>query len=260
YIQSISREVCKVLGIRFCKADGPASFNNDIRSFLERKHPDFFCYNNANYDYVRQIDNYKGFHVVRDPRDMIVSAYFSHKYSHPVENSPKLAMQKKELNEVSEQEGLFLVMEYMADVFRDMMSWDRTDPNVKEVRMEEFVNDAYTVFVAVFHFLGLADETVSRTVDEWKYLISNSLRKITGRGFVLSTIPLGALLAIIWRNRFSRKAADRKPGEEDTHSHYRKGIAGDWKNYFNDKHKIYFMKRYNDLLLKYGYEKDTEWH
>jgi len=259
YIQSILREVCTGLGMRFCKAHGPSSFNHDITRFLTRKDPDFFFYNNADYDVVKNIPGYKGFHVVRDPRDMVVSAYFSHKFSHPVDSSPELARQRKVLNEVPESEGLLLVMEYMAGVFRDMMSWDRTDKDVKEYRMEDLVVDAYAGFVEIFRFMGLVEENVSRTSDEWSYIFSYTLRKIFGRGLKLATIPMGALLAIVWRNRFSRKASDRKQGEEDIRSHYRKGAAGDWKDRFNDEHKGLFKEKYNDLLLKYEYEENGEW-
>jgi hypothetical protein len=33
---------------------------------------------------LEQRGEYRGFHVIRDPRDVVVSAYFSHLYSHPI--------------------------------------------------------------------------------------------------------------------------------------------------------------------------------
>lgn len=39
----------------------------------------------------------------------------------------------------------------------------------------------------------------------------------------------------------------------------RKGIAGDWKNYFQEKHKAIFKNNAGDLLIKLGYETDMEW-
>ena len=50
----------------------------------------------------------------------------------------------------------------------------------------------------------------------------------------------------------------RKIGEEDVSSHKRKGIVGDWKNYFNQE-----MARLVDteqpLIYQLGYEKDKTW-
>ena len=39
----------------------------------------------------------------------------------------------------------------------------------------------------------------------------------------------------------------------------RKGIAGDWKNHFNDKHKAIFKRNAGELLVKLGYEVNLEW-
>ena len=51
----------------------------------------------------------------------------------------------------------------------------------------------------------------------------------------------------------------RKRGEMDKKSFYRKGVAGDWKNFFSYKDKEIFKKIAGDLLIKLGYEKDYKW-
>ena len=65
--------------------------------------------------------------------------------------------------------------------------------------------------------------------------------------------------AIVDRHRFSRKAGGRERGVEDAHNHYRKGVAGDWRNHFEPVHVEYFKRNYNDLLLRLGYETDPHW-
>jgi len=72
-------------------------------------------------------------------------------------------------------------------------------------------------------------------------------------------IPIDSLLEYIFQNRFSKQASGRKQGEEDPRSHYRKGVAGDWINYFNQEHRRYFRENYTDLLIKLGYEKGSDW-
>jgi len=39
----------------------------------------------------------------------------------------------------------------------------------------------------------------------------------------------------------------------------RKGIAGDWKNHFNEKQKAIFKLHAGELLIKLGYETDMNW-
>jgi hypothetical protein len=39
----------------------------------------------------------------------------------------------------------------------------------------------------------------------------------------------------------------------------RKGIAGDWKNHFDENHKAIFKRNAGEWLIKLGYEADLEW-
>lgn len=51
----------------------------------------------------------------------------------------------------------------------------------------------------------------------------------------------------------------RRRGEERTTTFYRKGVAGDWRNYFTDEDKRTFRETAGDLLVHLGYEKDGNW-
>ena len=39
----------------------------------------------------------------------------------------------------------------------------------------------------------------------------------------------------------------------------RKGIVGDWKNYFSPQTKAWFKEEAGEQLIKYGYEKTPDW-
>ena len=52
---------------------------------------------------------------------------------------------------------------------------------------------------------------------------------------------------------------NRKKGEESKTSFLRKGISGDWINYFGEKEKEIFKKYTKDLLVELGYEKNKNW-
>jgi len=41
--------------------------------------------------------------------------------------------------------------------------------------------------------------------------------------------------------------------------HLRKGIVGDWRNFFSDKHKEIFKEIAGETLIKLGYEKNLDW-
>lgn len=56
-----------------------------------------------------------------------------------------------------------------------------------------------------------------------------------------------------------KNQTNRTPGEEDKKSFLRKGISGDWKNYFNQESVRLFDNYYGDMLIKLGYEKDRNW-
>ena len=56
-----------------------------------------------------------------------------------------------------------------------------------------------------------------------------------------------------------RRQSGRKQGEENTKSFLRKGIAGDWKNKFTKESAGIFDYYAGDMLIELGYEKDRGW-
>ena len=53
--------------------------------------------------------------------------------------------------------------------------------------------------------------------------------------------------------------AGRERGQEDRKRFYRKGIAGDWKNHFEEDDKRVFKEIAGDMLVRLGYEKGMSW-
>ena len=58
---------------------------------------------------------------------------------------------------------------------------------------------------------------------------------------------------------FETKTQGRERGQEDPTSFFRKGIAGDWKNYFTERNKEVYKEEAGDLLIRLGYERDNNW-
>ena len=58
---------------------------------------------------------------------------------------------------------------------------------------------------------------------------------------------------------FEKLSKGRERGQEDVTSFYRKGIAGDWKNYFTERDKEIYKEEAGELLIRLGYERDLDW-
>jgi hypothetical protein len=67
------------------------------------------------------------------------------------------------------------------------------------------------------------------------------------------------LKKIISEFSFSKFSNGRKQGEEDKASHFRKGIIGDYKNYYTELHKALCKKAIGQDLITLGYERDLQW-
>src|ERR687889_161536 len=58
---------------------------------------------------------------------------------------------------------------------------------------------------------------------------------------------------------FEKLSRGRERGQEDPSSFYRKGIAGDWKNYFTEEDRRVFKEEAGELLIRLGYEEGLDW-
>jgi len=67
------------------------------------------------------------------------------------------------------------------------------------------------------------------------------------------------LNSVLEQFSFSKFSNGRKKGEEDKSSHFRKGIVGDYKNYYTELHKAIAKKVIGQDLVSLGYEKDLTW-
>ena len=232
---------------------------------------DVLIYTNADIYEARQLPSSRGFHVVRDPRDVLVSAYFSHKHSHPSEKWPELEPHRKLLQTLSLEEGLAAEMVFSRDVFKAMDAWDYTQPHVLEIHMEDLTANPDTGFRQIAQFLGWLDPKASYSTGYHALLRMNRLHyrghaRVPGRWPLLPiprrrlpTLPIDTLQHILDAHRFDRLTGGRAKGEENVHSHYRKGTPGDWRNHFTPALAARFKEEWGTLLVHLGYESDLSW-
>ena len=83
---------------------------------------------------------------------------------------------------------------------------------------------------------------------------------VTQRLLAFLELPADVALVKELLHRASfRATTGREPGQEDRSSFNRKGIQGDWHNYFTDDDKKIFKELTGDMLIRLGYEKDNDW-
>lgn len=268
WIVNVVKEAGYLLGLKLSKGlHRPQLFNFDLPSYVKKHDIDFLCYINADHTFVRKLVDFRGFHVVRDPRDIVISSYFSHLHSHPTDGWPELIEHRKQLQSVSKEEGIFLEMGFRSWEFEHLRAWNYTLPNVLEIKMEELSNKPAGEYLRIFRFLGLVAD--GQDQDELSPLLDAFVMNLNKLHFLShGVIPLrlerrglsvAQLRRSVERYSFSNLAGGRRKGEADVKSHYRKGQAGDWRNHFTDEHVQRFKERYHGLLLKMGYESDLDW-
>lgn len=169
--------------------------------------------------------NYKTLYIQRDPRDILISWYYSTLYSH---SKTELIMQYREkLQKMTKAEGLVYTLDILnRTAYEQMRSWIHcTDQNVMFLSYEDLVSDSVQSYKRIFeHF-------------KWD-------------------VPARETEAVVDKYSFKKQSGGRNFGEEDIKSHQRKGIPGDWKNHFDESLISRFNSMYKDLLMHYGYEQE----
>jgi len=264
WVHSVLDYVCADAGWRLSYLTGPKDFGNDLAAHVERERVDLISYVNADLEDTLSLPPHRGFHLVRDPRDVIVSGYFSHRGTHPTHAWPELLPHREKLQQFSKEDGLLLEVGFSGQFLRKMKSWDYDQPHVLELQQEQFTLDPYRAFLDIFQHLGVLDESHYNKVRWPKYLLQATLNILHRRAsviprFPMSSVPGERLLGIVYDQRFEKFTRGRKRGEEDTKSHYRKGEGGDWVNHFTEEHVAAFKEHYGDLAERLGYEDDADW-
>jgi hypothetical protein len=270
WIRQILRCVCAELNWSFVHVLEDIHVRGmKIPEYISTNKVDMLSYQDPDMEIVRTLGDFVGFHVIRDPRDIVVSAYFSHVHSHPTDNWPELIAHRAQLQKLSKDDGLLWELERIKRVFEQLYEWDYAQENVLELKMEDVIADPYDQMVRALLFIDAAVEYapfktkllagVARRIREGRLGYLYWIPSLIVPNYWLPKLPVEVLLRYIYEHRFSEMAKGRARGTEDPSSHYRKGVAGDWLSHFKPQHKEYFKKNYNDVLLKLGYESTLDW-
>lgn len=275
YVIRILRQLCGVLGLRWHEAYLPQElpygyhlrepYRTRLRQLLDsvaRFDFDFIAHGNADQALLSLLGSreFRGFHVIRDPRDIVVSGYFSHLNSHPAEpdHNPWLVDHRAALVGLEQEAGLLCEIEFCEPYFARMSDWDYQNPAIYETRFEVITQSPESEFRRVLDFLGIPVNEKGLGAS-MAFLGRRAVRKLGGRSQRIPWIPGRVLDDVIGAKSFRSSAGGRATGTENVKSHYRKGISGDWKNYFTPPVKEAFKDRYGSLLVDLGYADDLDW-
>lgn len=176
--------------------------------------------------------------VWRDGRDMMVSWYHHCLFKYKAGNSSLVnkvtrALSIEDPNNVIKNLPRFLEYSFSGKLY-PRYSWP--------VFVRQWYGRPDTVYV---RYEDLRLNTVAE--------LQRVVKELSGK-----TISTAHASEIVEEFSFIRQTG-RNPGEESKENFLRKGLVGDWRNYFCPESCEIFEHYAGDILIQLGYEKDNSW-
>lgn len=170
-------------------------------------------------------ESYRAFFVKRDPRDIVVSFYFSTLHAH-LENA-YIGKTREKLKGGGEEEGLMAAIDELEEfLFPSLRSWEQArekDPSVSVWKFEDLTS-------------------TKNRYESFRILLNDLDISIPDREFD----------DLMERYAF-QSLSGRSKGEEDLQSSFRKGVQGDWENHFTPTVQEYYEETTDNIHQHLGY-------
>lgn len=224
YFQNLLAGICRWCGLTF--ANSAEEHGNTLNA-------DVILLHDSNLARLPDRE-FRGTHVIRDPRDTLVSAYRYHLRTEEAwcvatdsafPDLPRGVSYQQHLKSLDCDEGLVFEMTHIGGVvIRDMADWDYADSRFLEFRYESVVGNEASELARAFSWWGF-------------------------RG-------IQARLGRIQAARFSHRRVIKRPGFRHADPDSR---VGQWRDWFSPAIKAEFKRRWGDALVRLGYEADHGW-
>jgi len=191
---------------------------------------DIFFNDQSHFDLGNPEGPYRGIHLIRDPRDILISAAMYHRHS----KESWLHQRRRKFWGLTYQEALNRLPDLDAQILfemkhstratiRHLLAWDYQNPNFIEVKYEDLIQDRELIlFRRIFQFLGFPESSLDR-------LCQISYAQSLFSGQVVNT------------------------------GHIRSGRPSQWVDVFNYTLRRRFIDNFGDALIRLGYEPDNNW-
>ncbi len=216
---------------------------------LPRQRPIIIFQNRPLLD-MNLLSDYRGSHMIRDPRDIVISGYYYHLWTQerwavtPIRDLPANMEDKwpllpiKKISDMSYQEylkslpreeGILAEMRRVSTtILKDIIEWNYRDPNIFEIKYEDIMTSEESIFREMFKHYRFKEDAVNKGCE--------------------------IAMKYSFRNR-----SNRDVGEIESKSHLRSGRLQQWKDEFTEDHKEHFKKLHGQDLINLGYEKNMDW-
>lgn len=225
WFSRILREVAAEIGFSY----GVGSNYSKISRLEQQGNFDIFLDYGSHVN-LEFLPDYIGSHMIRDPRDLIISGYFYHRWTNETWANLPLAehrgMSYKEyLNSLSQNQGIAVEIKRSSFWINHMANWNFKNPKIYEIKYEDLIEDEKSIFRKLFEHYGFKKDVVEKCC---KIADKYSFKNFSGNN-------------------------------KKQNSHLRSGRSGEWKLYFTEEHKRLFKEMYPGALTKLGYESDNDW-
>jgi len=265
WLSDLLEEVCQHTGHRFARVFDNHMVGGDVAAFVRAEGVEVLAYMNADWQEVAALGELRGVHVVRDPRDVLISAYYAHRFSHPIDYWSGLEQHREELEGLPLHEGLLAEVQCRRLQFEQMDRWNYAASGVLELRFEDLIEaPAGQLGHALAHLgllsPGLAEKAAapeeSAPAGGLRGLALSALGRVRGgndAGDARRKLDYPGLRAILERHNFEALSGGRQRGEEDAMHHYRRGHPGEWRDVLRPPHLVALDEEFPGLVGRLGY-------
>jgi len=175
------------------------------------------------YEEINKPNEYRTFYIIRDPRNLVVSWYYSMLETHGLMG--KVPKHRNNLKSLSFEEGITYCIKALHLKFSFMRSWiyNQEDPNVLIVKFEDLTKEPLETYNEIFKHCEyeIPTQTLKDVLDNYS------------------------------KEKMRKKDLKQR---EDNKSHYRKKKT-DWREVFTEEHLDLFYKQTGNLVELLGYDK-----